>query len=400
MKDPYEVLGVAKTATPEEIRKAYRQLAKKLHPDLNPGDKGAEERFKEVSAANELLSDPEKRRRFDAGEIDAAGAERAPQGRYYREYAGGGAGPYESASGYADFAEGDDLFAELLRRSREQARRRPGADLHYELAVPFLEAVNGATKTITLPEGGTLEVRIPPGVEDGQILRLRGKGAPSPGEGRPGDALVQIVVQPHPFFTREGDDIQVELPITIKEAALGGEVRAPTTTGRVMLKIPPHSNTGDTLRLRGKGVRRRGGGAGDELVRLKVVMPKTPNAELELVPHELDDAAGLRSSQGDDLMNEREFLQRARLDRATYEISVEQRWLIPAAGAAERDFTEVDVARARLINDLKHNMGVNDEGLDVILHLIDQMHGLRRALAQALASMRERNGPGGTAPTA
>ena len=280
MKDPYEVLGVAKTATPEEIRKAYRQLAKKLHPDLNPGDKGAEERFKEVSGANDLLSDPEKRRRYDAGEIDAAGAERAPQGRYYREYAGGGGNPYESASGYADFAEGDDLFAELFRRSREQARRRPGADLHYELAVPFLEAVNGATKTITLPEGGTLEVRIPSGVEDGQVLRLKGKGAPSPGEGPPGDALVQIVVQPHPYFTREGDDIQVELPVTIKEAALGGEVRAPTTTGRVMLKIPPHSNTGDTLRLRGKGVRRRGG-AGDELVRLKVVMPKTPDASLD-----------------------------------------------------------------------------------------------------------------------
>jgi DnaJ-class molecular chaperone len=281
LKDPYEVLGVARTATPEEIRKAYRQLAKKLHPDLNPGDKHAEERFKEVSAANDLLSDPEKRRRFDAGEIDASGAEKAPpQGRYYREYAGAAGHPYESAGGYADFTEGDDLFAELLRRSREQARRAPGPDLHYELHVPFLDAVNGATKTITLPRGGTLDVAIPAGVEDGQILRLRGKGAPSAGEGPPGDALVQIVVEPHRYFTREGDDIHVELPITLNEAALGAEVRAPTTTGSVMLRVPKGSSSGDTLRLKGKGVRARGR-TGDEFVTLKVVMPKPPDAELE-----------------------------------------------------------------------------------------------------------------------
>jgi DnaJ-class molecular chaperone len=281
LKDPYEVLGVARTATPEEIRKAYRQLAKKLHPDLNPGDKHAEDRFKEVSAANDLLSDPEKRRRYDAGEIDASGAEKAPpQGRYYREYAGAAGHPYESAGGYADFAEGDDLFAELLRRSREQARRAPGADLHYELHVPFLDAVNGATRTITLPHGGTLDVAIPAGVEDGQILRLRGKGAPSPGEGRPGDALVQIAVEPHRYFDREGEDIHVELPITLKEAALGAEVRAPTTTGSVMLRVPKGSNTGDTLRLKGKGVKARGR-TGDELVRLKVVMPKPPDADLD-----------------------------------------------------------------------------------------------------------------------
>ena len=281
MQDPYQVLGVAKTASAEEIRKAYRQLAKKLHPDLNPGDKRAEERFKEVSVANDLLSDPEKRRRYDAGEIDASGAEKAPpQGRYYREYAGGAGHPYENASGYADFAESDDIFAELLRRSREQARRAPGADLHYVLNVPFLEAVNGASKTITLPEGGTLEVTIPPGVEDGQILRLRGKGAPSPGEGPPGDALVQIVVQRHRFFTREGDDILLDLPITVKEAALGAEVRAPTTTGSVFLKVPKRSNTGDVLRLKGKGVKRRDA-AGDELVKLRVMMPTEPEPELE-----------------------------------------------------------------------------------------------------------------------
>ena len=281
MKDPYETLGVAKTASADEIRSAYRKLAKKLHPDLNPGDKQAEERFKEVAAANDLLSDPEKRRRFDAGEIDASGAERAPpNARYYRDYAGEGGHPYEAQGAYGDFAQGDDLFAELLRRSAEQARRRPGADLHYELPVDFLDAVNGASKTITLPQGGTLNVTIPAGVEDGQILRLRGKGAPSPGEGPPGDALVQIVIRPHRYFTRDGDDILLDLPISVKEAALGAEVRAPTTTGNVMLKIPKRSNTGDVLRLRGKGVKTRRG-AGDELVKLKVVMPTEPEPELD-----------------------------------------------------------------------------------------------------------------------
>ena len=281
MRDPYEILGVAKTATADEIRKAYRKLAKKLHPDLNPGDKRAEEQFKEVAAANDLLSDPDKRRRFDAGEIDASGAEKAPpHARYYRDYAGEAGHPYEGHGAYGDFAQGDDMFAELLRRAAEQARRRPGADLHYELQVEFLDAVNGATRTITLPQGGTLNVTIPAGVEDGQILRLRGKGAPSPGEGPPGDALVQIVVRPHRFFTRDGDNILLDLPVTVKEAALGAEVRAPTTTGSVMLKIPKRSNTGDMLRLRGKGVKKRDG-AGDELVKLKVTMPTEAEPELE-----------------------------------------------------------------------------------------------------------------------
>jgi DnaJ-class molecular chaperone len=281
MKDPYETLGVSKTASADEIRKAYRKLAKKLHPDLNPGDKQAEERFKEVSVANDLLSDPEKRRRYDAGEIDATGAEKAPpNARYYRDYAAGAGHPYEGQGAYGDFAQGDDLFAELLRRSAEQARRRPGADMHYELPIDFLDAVNGATKTITLPQGGTLDVTIPAGVEDGQILRLRGKGAPSQGEGPPGDALVQVVVRPHRYFTREGDDILLDLPITVKEAALGAEVKAPTTTGSVMLKIPKRSSSGDVLRLRGKGVKTRGG-AGDERIKLKVMLPKEADPELD-----------------------------------------------------------------------------------------------------------------------
>ena len=200
MQDPYEILGVARDAAPDAIRKAYLKLAKKLHPDLNPGDKKSESRFKEVAAANDLLSDAEKRRRFDSGEIDASGAEK-PQQRYYRDYASqaGDENPYESRSGYADFADTDDILAEIFRRQRRQAR---GQDLHYTLAVEFLDAVNGATKRINLPEGGSLDVAIPPGIQQGQTLRLRGKGAPSPGEGETGDALVEVSINPHPFFTR------------------------------------------------------------------------------------------------------------------------------------------------------------------------------------------------------
>jgi DnaJ-class molecular chaperone len=281
VRDPYEILGVARTASPEDIRKAYRRLAKTLHPDLNPGNKDAEERFKELSGANDLLSDPDKRQRFDSGEIDASGAEK-PRQRFYKDYAAEApAGhPYENHSGFADFAETDDIFAELLRRQAQAARRAPGEDLHYRLAIDFLDAVNGATKRLTLPDGGTLDVTIPSGIEEGQTLRLRGKGAPSRGEGEAGDALVEITVNPHRFFVRHGDDIHLELPVTVSEAVLGARVRAPTPTGPVTLTVPKGSNTGTILRLKGKGVPRRGG-HGDELVKLKVMLPTEPNPELE-----------------------------------------------------------------------------------------------------------------------
>lgn len=279
VKDPYDILGLARTATADDIQKAYRKLAKKLHPDLNPGDKQAEAAFKEVSTAYGLLSNAEKRQRFDNGEIDAAGDEK-PRERYYRDFAEADT-PYSNSSGFADFAESDDFLAELLKRQREQARRRPGADLHYTLMVDFLDAINGATRRLNLPTGGSIDVNIPPGVRDGQVLRLRGKGAPSPGEGAPGDALIELHIAPHRFFVLDGDDIRLELPVSLKEAVLGAKVRVPTPTGPVMMNVPKGSNTGTVLRLKGKGAPRKSGGHGDELVVLKVVLPGKPDPGLE-----------------------------------------------------------------------------------------------------------------------
>jgi DnaJ-class molecular chaperone len=284
--DPYTVLGVKREASQDEIRKAYRALAKKLHPDLNPGNKDAEERFKEVSAAYDLLGDAEKRARFDRGEIDATGAE-TPRQNYYRDFAEagpqGGAQAYESRAGFADFAESDDIFAELFgRRAGGGAQlRMRGADLPFHLHVDFLDAVNGATRRLSLPDGSTLDVAIPPGIRDGQLLRLKGKGRPGIGGGPPGDALIEIEVMPHPVFRRDGDDIRVELPISLSEAVLGGRVDVPTPTGPVTMTIPKGSNSGTTLRIRGKGVARRDGTRGDEYVTLTVMLPKNSDPELE-----------------------------------------------------------------------------------------------------------------------
>ena len=282
MKDPYELLGIARTATSDDIRKAYRRLAKKLHPDLHPGNKEFEERFKDVSIANDLLSDDAKRKRFDNGEIDASGAEKPPR-QYYKDYAESAptGHAYDTSSGYQDFAQSDDIFAELFRRQAHQSRHARGADAQYGLAVDFLDAVLGAKKRLTMPGGEILDVNIPAGLQDGQTLRLKGKGGAAPGQGDAGDALVQINVRPHAFFTRVGNDIQLELPLTLKEAVLGARIEVPTPSGPVMLSVPKGTNTGVTMRLKGKGVARRSG-SGDELITFKVMLPPIPDAALDI----------------------------------------------------------------------------------------------------------------------
>jgi DnaJ-class molecular chaperone len=277
--DPYQTLGVKRDASRADIQKAYRRLAKKLHPDLNPGNKKAEEEFKNVSAAYDLLDEPDKRARFDRGEIDASGAER-PQQRYYRDFAEG-AHPYASDTGFADFAGTDDILSEIFGRSGRSNLRMRGQDAHYRLELDFLDAVNGGRKQLTLPDNLVLDVNIPPGTRDGQVLRLRGKGQLGFGGGPPGDALIEIAVRPHQIFIRKGDDILVELPISLKDAVLGGRAQVPTPSGPVTMTIPKWANTGRVLRLKGRGVPRPDGSRGDELVTLKVILPELPDPELE-----------------------------------------------------------------------------------------------------------------------
>ncbi len=281
-EDPYKILGVAKEASAEDIRKAYRKLAKKHHPDLNPGNKAAEEQFKAVSAANELLSDTEKRARYDHGEIDESGAEKAPP-RGYRHYAEGAPGQrysyssgpegFGGAAGFGGEENFEDIFSTIFQNRAGGTQAARGRDAHYVLAAEFLDAINGGAKRLTLPDGQVLDVKIPAGTEDGDTLRLRGRGTPGRNNGPAGDALIEIKVMPHKFYKRDGQDIRFELPVSVQEAVLGGKVTVPTPAGAVAMTIKPHSDSGVELRLRGRGVPAQGSrAAGDLYVKLRVVI--------------------------------------------------------------------------------------------------------------------------------
>jgi len=274
-EDPYATLGVARTASHDEIRAAYRKLAKQLHPDVNPGKPKVEDQFKTVSAAYALLSDPEKRARFDRGEIDASGAEREPGRRFYRDFGDDAArGKYRAEQfGFEDI-DLEELLGEAFRqRARGSARR--GADQRYALSVDFLTAANGGVRRLTLPDGRTLDVTIPAGLRDGQVLRLKGQGGRGVGDAPAGDALIEVGVESHPTFRREGNDVAVDLPITLQEAGLGGKVRVPTIKGPLDVTVPANASSGTRLRLKGRGI-----AGGDQLVELKIVLPGETEPEL------------------------------------------------------------------------------------------------------------------------
>ena len=292
-RNPYQVLGVSPTASDSEIRAAFRSLAKQYHPDRNPGDKASEEKFKEVAAAFDILGDSEARKKFDRGEIDADGRERAAQRTWSSGPrpgadgfgqgwgSGAGAGPGAGAS----FDDLGDIFADLFGGGRARGGAGGGSmrgrDLRYRLEIDLLDAVNGATKRVTMPDGRTLDISIPAGLEDGQTLRLRGQGEKGPGSGPAGDVYVEVKVQPHPVFERRGADIHVEVPISLKEAVLGGKITAPTVTGDVSVTVPKNSSSGAVLRLKGRGAPQGKSGHGDQYVKLKIVLPEGGDPELE-----------------------------------------------------------------------------------------------------------------------
>lgn len=298
MSNPYELLGVSKSANTDEIKKAYRKLARTLHPDINP-DKKAAEKFKTITAAYELLSDNEKRRRYDAGEIDGEGNPTPFGSGAYDTRTGGFNGfggnthyqthninPEDFASIFSGGAGGfnfSDLFGAFgggfnqgkKRTSQSYTQPSNGQDISYELSISFDLSITGGETTISLDNHKKLKIKIPAGVTDESVLRLKGQGKPGH-IGENGDALIKIRVQKSPLYTREGNNVLITVPISLKEAVLGSKITVPTPSGAVMMKIPPYSSSDKTMRLKGKGVKDKG----DLLVKLSIILPEKPNKEL------------------------------------------------------------------------------------------------------------------------
>ncbi|HEX8570466.1 MAG TPA: J domain-containing protein [Caulobacteraceae bacterium] len=289
-RDLYQELGVAKTADAEAIRRAYRKLAKDLHPDKNPGDDSKLERFKKINAAFDILGDPEKREKYDKGQIDAEGHETG----FGRGFNGGG--PFNGGGTYGargfDSSDFDEILGQMFsgggpfggfgeRARGGGARPSSGFDVRARLEIDLEEAILGAKKRIAFSDGRTIEVSIPAGAADGQVLRLKGQGAQGRGSAA-GDALIEIVVRPHPHYRIEGADLFMDLPVSVPDAVLGAKVEAPTPEGPVTLTVPKGSNSGRRLRLKGRGAvdpasRKRG----DLFAELVVMLPETPDPELE-----------------------------------------------------------------------------------------------------------------------
>lgn len=299
MRDPYDVLGVPKTASEADVKKAFRKLAKTWHPDRNQNDPKARDKFAELNNAYEIVGDPDKRKKFDAGEIDAEGKPRFAGFEGFGQRGAGARGAYEgfnfgfdadagsarSRGGPAGGFDPSDIFSELFgaggpRAAGGGARRpRNGPDVKSEATVTLQEAVRGATLRLTMPNGRDLDVTVPAGITDGKVIRLKGQGQPSTAGGAAGDLLLTVRVRPDKRFSVEGKDLRLRLPISLDEAILGGKVRVPTIEGAVEMTVPAHSSSGRTFRLRGKGL--PGDTPGDLLVTLEIVLPPKVDPELE-----------------------------------------------------------------------------------------------------------------------
>lgn len=289
MTDPYKILGVQKTASLDEIKKAYRKLAKNHHPDLNPGNKEAEKKFKDISHAFDLIGTKEAKDKFDRGETDEQ------KQHQYEQYRQQGAGSQRYSSHFGEDFDAEDLFANLFGGGGRRRTRGgfgggmdfPGEDQLYQMDVDFKEAALGGEKVITLPNGKKLSVKIPAGIESGKKLKFKGLGGEGTGSAPAGDAYIQINIKPLPGFTRVENDIHTEVPISFFEAINGAEIEVPTLDGHVMLKIPPGVSTGSKLRIKHKGAGPEAT-RGNQIVTLKIVMPKNLSPELKTAVTELE----------------------------------------------------------------------------------------------------------------